>query len=447
MSRCCYYISSNRTRSPIALIPTHSFPGTQVFRVIRPPAHSTPIQTDSSSRPSTEQPRSPTTPKMSLPHPDPTSLLPQIYQSHPSRPLPHTPTTTARTGVIVVFPSPITPSDERKISNLQDVRKTWDQAYARWLPHVTLLPPFPIPSQTARSTTNNADGPSKAEKNPTNQAESLLQAESTIRHDPSIHPSISEQSIHALLSTVCATISPHTLRLSETGTFPLRAYTNVHLRPSPNEQGTRDFLALQGSLQRGMDALVPPADERLKNRAERRRVAQADRTPRPVPPPPVVPSSDTPSPDVSARPMVRHKVVDEARCVTLSTTEITLDRETTTDHVSAATEAESGRETTSIPSSDQRDQPSQHPSSRSSAPRARPHRSFKPHLSIGQARGPIERERLVSLANGIIKGDTAGQVSSGIQGRIDSVFFLSKPVGAPGPYEVVSVVPLLSEDT
>lgn len=82
----------------------------------------------------------------SPPPPPPDLSAPLSHLRIPlSRPFHYTPTSTARQGVIFLLLTPFTASDERDCTRLKSLRETWDPAYGRWSPHITLLRPFPIP--------------------------------------------------------------------------------------------------------------------------------------------------------------------------------------------------------------------------------------------------------------------------------------------------------------
>lgn len=75
---------------------------------------------------------------------------------------------------------------------LQRVRRGHDQAYRRWTPHITLIPPFLVDSAEVARLDELADA----------------------------------------LAPVCAAAAPHTLTLTAIGTFRLRRYHNIHLVPA-----------------------------------------------------------------------------------------------------------------------------------------------------------------------------------------------------------------------
>lgn len=112
-------------------------------------------------------------------------------------------------GVLVVLLSPTTEQDRRGYDELQKLRRRHDQAFGRWLPHITLVPPFTLAAST------NDGRPLAEEKLST---------------------------IATAAEQVCLRHASHTLLLDQVSTFPLRSYTNVHLRPYPTnfqDKGTR----------------------------------------------------------------------------------------------------------------------------------------------------------------------------------------------------------------
>lgn len=82
---------------------------------------------------------------------------------------------------------------------LQGVRRQWDDAFPRWSPHITLIPPFVVP------------------KDPPNQLDAIA----------------------GKIRTVCERKSSFRLALDDCGRFKLRAYSNIHLRPSSAQTRTQ----------------------------------------------------------------------------------------------------------------------------------------------------------------------------------------------------------------
>jgi 2'-5' RNA ligase len=385
--------------------------------------------------------------------PNHTNHLPDLYRSHPSRPLPYKPSTGARQGVIVVFPTPLTPSDDRRIQELQGLRKEWDQAWERWLPHVTLVPPFSIP------TSRTADGKERGEEmNDPMMSEHRDSRYLEADDPPAEGCTETERGIYEHLHHACATFKSRTITLSRINTFSLRSYTNVHLRPAEGD-GYRELVSLQGACERAVESCLVEV-EKPTNRAERRRQQHPTTASQGASTASTVnsdqmhnssPSATESSARTYTRPMYR-EAEDEARCITLPTTEITIDPIPNDGLNHAPLESATISQSTATPSTTQPrplsdaipDQATNHPARKSRAKGN--YRAFTPHLSIGQARTPSSRDHLVSLVQHIIDEDRVKQEPTGINCRIDRVWFLSKPVGASGTYEVVSSIPLASKD-
>ncbi|SJX64323.1 uncharacterized protein SRS1_14971 [Sporisorium reilianum f. sp. reilianum] len=120
-----------------------------------------------------------------------------------------TTTTPDLVGVLVVLVAPSTPADQQRFEELQTLRRRHDRAFDRWLPHITLVPPFTLPS-------SSSDARSRGD------LDGLVQ----------LHADQLAQIARAA-AEVCSRHSSHQLRLDHVSTFPLRKYTNVHLRPAP----------------------------------------------------------------------------------------------------------------------------------------------------------------------------------------------------------------------
>ncbi|TKY89713.1 hypothetical protein EX895_001498 [Sporisorium graminicola] len=116
-------------------------------------------------------------------------------------------------GVLVVLLRPSTPADRRRFEDLQTLRRKHDQAFERWLPHITLVPPFTLSSSSLEASSALASGTG---------LEQLVQ----------LHTEKLSQ-IAKAAAEVCHTHASHRLLLDQVSTFPLRNYTNVHLRPAP----------------------------------------------------------------------------------------------------------------------------------------------------------------------------------------------------------------------
>ncbi|SPO29374.1 uncharacterized protein UTRI_04897_B [Ustilago trichophora] len=137
-------------------------------------------------------------------------------------------------GVLVILIKPSNKQDKQRYDQLQQLRRKHDQAFSRWLPHITLIPPFTLAN------------PSKIE-----DSNSIL--DELIK----IHELKLSQIAEAALQ-VCAKHETHSLLIDQVSTFPLRKYTNVHLRPFPTnfqDKSTRgSWQAVNGSSSQDKDA-------------------------------------------------------------------------------------------------------------------------------------------------------------------------------------------------
>lgn len=137
------------------------------------------------------------------------------------------------TALVVLLLRPAAAIDAQRFQQLQRIRHTYDAAYTRWLPHITLVPPFPIEA---------TDVPDDAASGvPITLAHTL-------------------QGLSVDVAEACARHTPHMLRLNETGVFRLRRYENIHLRP--DAASVAPFLALQRDVQRASAAYIPPGKRR-----------------------------------------------------------------------------------------------------------------------------------------------------------------------------------------
>lgn len=139
------------------------------------------------------------------------------------------------TALVAVLLEPSGTLAERRFTALQRIRHMYDAAYSRWLPHITLIPPFRWSSTEPMSST-----------------------------DP---PPWLQTKLHALtqdLQAACALHHSHTLTLSDINTFRLRRYSNVHLRPD-QASGT-PLVALQRDLARAAQLHLPTGAKRKRER-------------------------------------------------------------------------------------------------------------------------------------------------------------------------------------
>lgn len=133
------------------------------------------------------------------------------------------------TTLVVLLLRPAAGVDAQRMQSLQRIRHTYDAAYTRWLPHITLIPPFQIEKE--------AEGEGVP---------------------PSLAQTLDRVSTDA--QKACDRTAAHTLRLAEIGTFRLRRYENVHLRP--DAATASPLMALQRDLQKEVAPHIPKGKRR-----------------------------------------------------------------------------------------------------------------------------------------------------------------------------------------
>lgn len=112
------------------------------------------------------------------------------------------------TALVVVLLEPLGATAERRFATMQELRRMYDMAYERWLPHMTLIPPFLIPERLPDPSVR----PASVAEPPAWLAEHL----DAYARD---------------LQRVCDGHEPMHVRLCRLNWFRLRAYANTHLRP------------------------------------------------------------------------------------------------------------------------------------------------------------------------------------------------------------------------
>ena len=148
-------------------------------------------------------------------------------------------------ALVVTLLEPLDTTAEHRFAALQNIRHSYDAAYTRWLPHITLIPPFIIkPPASKEHSSSASSSPAVSTDLPAWLSQTL-------------------QDLSQRLVDVCKRHSAHNLRLCEVHSFRLRAYTNMHLRPdkitADLETEARQFLACS----RPSDAFVPVEDSGL----------------------------------------------------------------------------------------------------------------------------------------------------------------------------------------
>lgn len=144
-------------------------------------------------------------------------------------------------------------SQAHLFKQLETVRRKWDAAAPRWVPHITLIPPFVVPDEVqvkheVGSLTQEERGERSRDRDPHETGSSIL------------------QTISRRIADALSEIQPHTVRLDDVGSFKLRKYWNVHLRPKSKEpsqpgpmttnNGRDEFIAMQDVLARALPELI-----------------------------------------------------------------------------------------------------------------------------------------------------------------------------------------------
>ncbi|WFD01736.1 hypothetical protein MOBT1_000412 [Malassezia obtusa] len=138
------------------------------------------------------------------------------------------------TALVVLLLRPAAAVDAQRMQRLQRIRHTYDAAYTRWLPHITLIPPFQL---------HAPDGLAK------DDVPAWLS---------SLLDGLSDDTARA-----CARHARHRVSLSEIGVFRLRRYENIHLRPS--EASAPPLLALQRDVQLASTPHIPKAKRKRES--------------------------------------------------------------------------------------------------------------------------------------------------------------------------------------
>lgn len=143
------------------------------------------------------------------------------------------------TALVVVLLRPHGATAARRFDELQRIRHAHDAAYQRWLPHMTLIPPFQMQ-------TREPEG-----------AEGQLPDGIRARLD----------AMTAAIRPACQEHVSMVLQLNEVHLFPLRRYRNLHLRPP--EASIEPLAALQKDVSQAMQPHIPSEKERQPRQQNR----------------------------------------------------------------------------------------------------------------------------------------------------------------------------------
>lgn len=443
------------------------------------------------------------------------NLLPRLYAHHPSRPISPCSLSTFDSntragpyiGVIVFIPSPVDAEAEQKLDMLQQLRERWDQAYPRWLPHVTLVPPFVVPKreQPPETGLNGKINTLQSMEERGERIEEHRDADDSAwdyrakTYDPgadlspsrkgeTVHPVITARDVSSALESlcetlvrVCAEIPDFTLNLNDVGTFKLREYTNVHLRPQfrPPKEAEFPLATLHSRLVGSLPAYVTRPEGKRKpldhlptqrqnnsrrmqqhfspdnapetrmNRSERRRRAREKEGEVS----PLKQAGNQMAEQIDADPVHvqspqsggEHPASDHPHLARPAIPAVTVMKgsgDTARQHDSVTTTSEDNQPTRRASSPG----PAivSHIREQKQLGNNGGRRKFQPHVSVGQARGWSQLRTLERLTKELISSKAEGgeRGLDGIECLVDKVYLLTKPQGKTGPYEVFKVVPL-----
>ena len=157
-------------------------------------------------------------------------------------------------AVVALLVEPHGRVDQDRFKALQVIRKKHDQAFERWLPHITLIPPFLIPFTQGGNASDRQLQQDGFDMKDSNECK-------TDKDEQAWPDGVFAQleSLSRTIGEVCDGHTRHLLLVDEVHTFKLRAYTNVHLRPRHSEgpvqaagvsspESSAKLLALQAEL-------------------------------------------------------------------------------------------------------------------------------------------------------------------------------------------------------
>lgn len=143
-----------------------------------------------------------------------------------------------------------TSKQKEKIEKIQSIRRMYDQAYIRWEPHLTLIPPFIIPFSAS---------PLCDDEQPNINIVARKAEDQTTRNI--LNETLDE--ICNTIQSICKSLDQHDLILDQVGHFTLKRYDTIHLRPSHLRKDDA-FLQLQSQL----ELALPQAMQNLRNKGK-----------------------------------------------------------------------------------------------------------------------------------------------------------------------------------
>ncbi|PWN29158.1 hypothetical protein BDZ90DRAFT_140401 [Jaminaea rosea] len=143
------------------------------------------------------------------------------------------------------------PALASKLEKLDAIRKKWDAAEPRWVPHLTLIPPFIVPFEV-----DGHGGSSEVDKDANGVSGCAADVTGTTvlaKTLPGPSHAAAHTALHQLTERIqqaVAAVPRHRLVLDDVGIFKLSKYSNVHLRPRPRQRvSEEDGLSAPGAEQ------------------------------------------------------------------------------------------------------------------------------------------------------------------------------------------------------
>jgi 2'-5' RNA ligase superfamily len=251
------------------------------------------------------------------------------------------------------------------MKHIEQIRRQYDNAHARWEPHVTLIPPFVVPF--------NIQEEEEEEEGENEQKETFR----SIREitDPLKTLTILSKRI----KSVCANHSSQMIHFGELSKFNLKRYDTYHLRPNQENKvdgsGTLELITLQNALANVLPEAFEFSRGSISN-IKRRKSQQQQKQ-----------SSGLPK---------SHSISSSLN----------------------------GESTKSVPGA------------------FIPDTGFKPHLTLGQAPGPIKASEINALVEPLLSNSSqsinriAGKYTGPLSVEMDKIQLFIKPINRSGPYDI-----------
>lgn len=165
----------------------------------------------------------------------------------------------------------VTPAVSHRVGKLDEIRQKWDAAATRWVPHITLIPPFVVPFEQEEEEEDGRQQLVPSTDSTTTTTTTAGNAATTSppgpRHEAA-YAALRQLTERIQAALAAAAVPRHRLVLDDVGVFKLSRYWNVHLRPrglhdgdkearssaasTPAEEGRHAFVEMQRVLQEAL---------------------------------------------------------------------------------------------------------------------------------------------------------------------------------------------------